>query len=323
MYASDPAEVNAAASLRTGVRSSVSLRDDSYLRSIGNTPLVPLRRLVAAEGGGFELWAKAEFLNPTGSVKDRAAYGMVRAALLDGRLDDRKTLLDASSGNTGVAYAMLGARIGFPVELILPRNANPSHIERIRAYGASVAFTEPGDGTDGAQREARRRADAEPSRYFFPDQYNNPANPEAHFRTTGPEIWDATEGRLTHFVAGVGTGGTITGTARFLKAKNPAVRVVGVEPAGPIHGLEGLKHLPTAIRPSTYDERLVDETLRIETEDAERMRERLAREEGLTVGASAAAAVTAAVRVGAAHRSAWIVTILPDRGHTVSAERPR
>ena len=283
--------------------------------AIGNTPLVPLGTIVASAGRGFELWAKAEHLNPTGSVKDRTARGIVIDAITEGRLGTGRTLLDASSGNTAVAYAMLGARLGFPVELVLPSNAHRSRVARIRAYGASIVLTDPTDGTDGAQREARRRAAAQPERYFYTDQYNNPSNPQAHYASTGPEIWSQVGGRVTHFVAGVGTGGTISGISRFLKERNPAIRVVGVEPPGPIHGIEGLKHLPTALRPSTYDERLVDETLRVETEDALEMQHRLAREEGLSVGSSAGAAVWAAVHVGRTHPGAVVVTILPDGGH--------
>ncbi len=296
--------------------------DDPLLRAVGETPLVPLARLVDSVGGGFELWAKAEFLNPTGSVKDRAALALVRAALEDGGLGGGKTLVDASSGNTAVAYAMFGARLGFPVELVLPRNANAGQVARVRAFGAQVVFTDPLEGTDGSQREARRRAEAEPDRYFYPDQYNNPGNPGAHYATTGPEVWRQTHGRLTHFVAGVGTGGTISGCGRFLKEQSPAIEVVGVEPTGPLHGLEGLKHLPSALRPSAYDERVVDRTIRVTTEDAFEMQARLAREEGLEVGSSAAAAVHAALAVGAATPGAFVVTLLPDRGHEGHEEEP-
>jgi cysteine synthase B len=320
VYPSDPAAVGRSGGLSNEpIPPSVPL-EDPLLAGIGNTPLISLRRLVADRGGGFELWGKAEFLNPTGSVKDRAALHIVRAGLADGRLARGRTLIDASSGNTAVSYAMLGARLGFPVELVLPRNAHPARVARIRAYGAAIDFSDPGEGTDGAQREARARAQADPGRYFFPDQYNNPANPEAHFRTTGPEIWEATGGRLTHFVAGVGTGGTISGAGRFLKSRRSSIRVIGVEPTGPIHGLEGLKHLPTALRPSTYDAGVVDETLRVETEDAQAERRRLGEREGLAVGLSAAAAVWAALEVGASRPGSVVVTILPDSGH---AEEPQ
>jgi len=288
---------------------------DAVVSAIGHTPLIALDAIVHGAGGGFELWAKAEQFNPTGSVKDRTARGIVLDAIEAGRLGTGRTLMDASSGNTAVAYAMLGARLGFPVELILPANAHPTRVARIRAFGATVVFTDPVDGTDGAQREAKRRAAASPDRYFYPDQYNNPSNPRAHYTSTGPEIWQQVAGRITHLVAGVGTGGTISGTSRFLRERKPALRVIGVEPPGPLHGIEGLKHIPTALRPSAYDEGLVDETIRVETEDALEMQARLAREEGLMVGSSAGAAVWAAVHVGRSFPGSVVVTILPDGGH--------
>ena len=317
MYPLDPAPLRGASGFpATASRWTGRPLDDPMVAAIGNTPLVPLPSIVRNAGGGFELWAKAEHLNPTGSVKDRAARGIVVDAIAAGRLGPGRTLLDASSGNTAVAYAMLGARLGFPVELVLPKNAHESRVARIREFGAQVIFTDPSEGTDGAQREARRRAAEEPERYFYPDQYNNASNPLAHYSSTAPEIWAQLAGRITHFVAGVGTGGTISGVSRFLKERNPAVRVIGVEPPGPIHGIEGLKHLPTALRPSTYDERLIDETRRVETEDALAMQLRLASEEGLSVGSSAGAAVWAAVEVGRSTPGSVIVTILPDGGHT-------
>lgn len=263
----------------------------------------------------MELWGKAEFLNPTGSVKDRAAYGIVRAALAEGTLRPGQTLIDASSGNTGISYAMLGARLGFHVTVCLPANASPERVRRIEGYGADIVRTDPTESTDGAQREARRRAREEPGRYFYPDQYNHPANPDAHYLSTGPEIWAQTGGRVTHLVAGVGTGGTISGTGRFLKERSPAVRVISVEPDGPMHGIEGLKHLPTAMRPGTYDERWVDETVRIRTEEAQSCARQLARQEGLFVGTSSGAAVAAARSVGRDLAGpTLLVAILPDGG---------
>ena len=316
MYSLDSARIAREPSSRPGSFSRPEASaGDPLVAAIGNTPLVPLRAMVSRAGGGFELWAKAEQLNPTGSVKDRTAKGIVLDALDAGLLAPGRTLMDASSGNTAVAYAMLGARLGFPVELILPGNAHPSRVARIRAFGASIVFTDASDGTDGAQREAKRRAAEFPERYFYPDQYNNPSNPRAHYASTGPEIWQQSAGRVTHFVAGVGTGGTISGVSRFLKEQNPDVRTIGVEPPGPIHGIEGLKHLPTALRPSTYDDRFIDSTMRVDTEDALETQFRLAREEGLNVGASAGAAVWAALEVGRSATGSVVVTILPDGGH--------
>lgn len=319
MYASDPAPV---ARVSVSVRARTTV-DDPLLGAIGRTPLLPLRHLAETAEAAFELWAKAEFLNPSGSVKDRAALEIVRVAFADGSLDATRVLLDASSGNTAVAYAMLGARLGFEVELYLPRNASPERVRRIRSYGARIVFTEPAEGTDGAQREAHQRAVSDPARYFYADQYNNPANPAAHYRHTGPEIFRETDGRVSHLVAGIGTGGTISGIGRFLKEQRPEIRVIGVEPAGPIHGLEGLKHLPSAVRPSTYDAGVVDATIRIETEIAQEMRRRLANEEGLAVGVSSGAAVVAAIEVGRAHPGAVVVTVLPDGDRRFdSAELP-
>jgi S-sulfo-L-cysteine synthase (O-acetyl-L-serine-dependent) len=269
-----------------------------------------------------ELWGKAEFLNPTGSVKDRAAYGIVLAALSSGELSPGRTLIDASSGNTGISYAMLGARLGFPVSICLPRTASAERVQRLRAYGAEVIYTDPAEGTDGAQREARRRASEDAGRYYYADQYNHPANPEAHYRGTGPEIWGQTAGRVTHFVAGVGTGGTISGVGRFLRETSPNVRIIGVEPDGPMHGIEGLKHLPTALRPGTYDARWVDETIRVATEDAQEMARRLAREEGLFVGTSSGAAVAAMITTAGPLRGpAVLVAILPDGGDRYLSDR--
>ncbi|MGB6499963.1 MAG: cysteine synthase family protein [Thermoplasmata archaeon] len=317
MHASDPARLNATApDLDPVIRERRP--EDPFVRSIGNTPLLPLARISPRTVSGFELWGKAEFRNPSGSVKDRAALGIVLAALAEGQLGPGRALLDASSGNTGVAYAMLGARLGFSVELFLPRSVSPDRLYRIRAYGAAVVFTDPAEGTDGAQAAARAKFEEFPNRYFYADQYNNAANPHAHYSGTGPEIWRQSQGRITHLVAGVGTGGTITGAGRFLKEREPSIRVVGVEPAGPIHGLEGLKHLPTAVRPSTYDAMTVDETVRVETEEAITMSYRMGREEGLAVGPSAGAAVVAAQSVGASAPGSYVVVILPDGGHVAS-----
>ena len=295
---------------------------DALAGAVGDTPLLRLVRLGRGVPDEVQLWGKAEFLNPTGSVKDRAAFAIVGSALSTGELGRGQVLIDASSGNTGIAYAMLGARLGFGVAICLPRNASPERVQRLQAYGADVIFTDPSEGTDGAQREARRLAAAEPTRYYYPDQYNHPANPRAHFEGTGPEIWSQTDHRITHLIAGVGTGGTISGAGRFLKQVSPTVRIIGVEPSGPMHGLEGLKHLPTALRPGTYDDRWVDATVRVDTEDAQAMTRRLAREEGLFVGTSSGAATVAMLSVAATVKgSALLVAILPDGGDRYLSER--
>ncbi len=318
MRASDPARLTT--SFGGASPRASELLDDPLLAVVGNTPLVPLRRLVARHGGAFELWGKLEATNPSGSVKDRAALAIVRAAIEAGDLGAGRTLVDASSGNTAVAYAMLGARLGFSVTLFVPRNASAERLARLSALGTSVVLTDPGAGTDGAQEEARALAASAPERYFFADQYNNPQNPLAHYRTTGPEIWRQSRRRLTHLVCGVGTGGTITGTARFLKEQEASIQVVGVEPDEPMHALEGLKHLPTARRPSTYDEALVDRTERVATEEAVALRAALARDEGLVVGLSSAAALVASLRVGGRSEGAYVVTVLPDSGGSPGQE---
>jgi S-sulfo-L-cysteine synthase (O-acetyl-L-serine-dependent) len=287
---------------------------DALIAQIGHTPLLRLTRGLSLRRA-ITLWGKAEFLNPSGSVKDRAAWAIVERAIADGALRSGRVLLDASSGNTGISYGMLGARLGFSVEICLPRNASPERIRRLKAYGVHLVLTDPLEGTDGAQREARRRAHGHPGRYFYPDQYNHPANPEAHFLGTGPEIWAQTRGAITHLVAGVGTGGTISGAGRYLKQRNSSIQVIGVEPDAPLHGIEGLKHLPTALRPGTYDASVIDGTIRMPTERAQESTRRLARDEGLLVGTSSGAAVAAAEDIArSATAPACIVAVLPDGG---------
>lgn len=322
MFASDPPPIGGSPNeaVREGPR---LLRTDSLLNAVGNTPLVPLSRIARARGAPIELWGKAEFMNPSGSVKDRAALGIVTAALADGSITRDRGLIDASSGNTAVAYAMLGARLGFRVTLCLPANASRERIHRLEELGARLVLTDPLDGTDGAQREARARAESDRLHQFYADQYNNPANPLAHYHTTGPEIWQQTAGRVTHLFAGVGTGGTISGTSRFLKEQQPRLRTIGVQPDGPLHGIEGLKHIPTALRPSTYQEQWVDETWTVSTEEAEQVRLELSRLEGLAVGRSAGAAVAAALAYGATDPSAVMVAILPDSARVADEERGR
>ena len=296
----------------------------SLLERIGDTPLIRLDRAVQGLDG-ITLLAKAEWVNPGGSVKDRAAASMVREALANGSLAPGKTLLDATSGNTGIAYAMLGAALGFPVLLAMPSNVSAERKRILQAYGAKVEWTNPDHGSDGAIRRARELASNEPERFCYMDQYSNHANWKAHYETTGPEIWRQTSGKVTHFVAGLGTSGTFMGTVRRLKELNPSLRAVSMQPDSPFHGLEGLKHMATAIVPAIYDPQLADRNIEVETEAAYAMAKRLAREEGLLVGISAAAAVVASVRVAkeeaAARRPATIVTVLPDSADKYLSER--
>ena len=296
----------------------------SLLDRIGNTPLLRLDRLTRGMPG-IRLLAKAEWTNPGGSVKDRAAASMVREALANGSLGGGKTLLDATSGNTGIAFAMLGAALGFPVLLAMPSNVSPERKRILRAYGAEVEWTDPDLGSDGAIRKARELAAGDPHRFCYMDQYSNDANWRAHYNTTGPEIWRQTRGEVTHFVAGLGTSGTFTGTVRRLRELNPDLLAISMQPDSPFHGLEGLKHMATALVPSIYDPRLADRNLEVETEAAYAMAKRLAREEGLLVGISAAAALVASLKIASeedsAGRSATIVTVLPDNADKYLSER--
>ncbi|HEY6045606.1 MAG TPA: cysteine synthase family protein [Pyrinomonadaceae bacterium] len=289
---------------------------------IGNTPLLRLRRVASDLSSGVEILAKAEHLNPGGSVKDRPALSMIRDGESRGHLYPGKIILDATSGNTGIAYAMLGAARGYGVTLCLPANASVERKHILRIYGAEIIETDPLQGSDGAQVVAREMAAREPARYFYPDQYNNDANWRAHYETTGPEIWKQTEGRITHFVAGLGTCGTFTGVGRRLKELNPSVRLISMEPDSPIHGLEGLKHLPSSRMPGIFDPALADEQIEIATEEAQAMTRRLAREEGLFVGVSAGANVVAALTLARElPRESVVVTILCDGGERYMSER--
>jgi cysteine synthase B len=283
----------------------------SVLDLIGRTPLVRLRRL-EQETPGVELYAKAEWQNPGGSVKDRAAARMIRDGEASGALRPGLTIVDATSGNTGIAYAMVGAARGYRVKLCLPDNASRERKLILRAFGAELVLTNPLEGTDGAIREVRRMVAAEPHRYFYPDQYSNDSNWKAHFDGTGPEIIEQTAGRLTHFVAGLGTSGTFMGTGRALRRFNPRIRLISFQPDSPFHGLEGLKHMPTAIVPKIYDPSLADEDLRVGTEEAHRMVRRLAQEEGLLVGISSGAAIAASLQVARRIEQGVLVTVFPD-----------
>lgn len=286
----------------------------SVVSLIGQTPLVPLTRVAEALSLAVDLYLKLEGFNPGGSVKDRAALSIVQEALRTGELAPGKTLIDATSGNTGISFAMLGAAMGFPVELVMPADASPERVQILRAYGARLILTDPAGKTDGARIVAREMVDAEPERYFYADQYNNPANPLAHYTTTGPEIWQQTAGRVTHFVAGMGTSGTMMGTGRYLKERNQEVRLVGVQPVSSERNIPGLKHLATADSVSVYDPHSVDETVAVDIDEAKAMARRLAREEGQFVGISAGAAVVAALRITQELDTGTVVALLPDGG---------
>ena len=290
-------------------------RADSIESSIGNTPLIRLRNITRDLPLGVEVLAKAEHLNPGGSVKDRPALWMILEGERGGRLRPGMTILDATSGNTGIAYGMIGAARGYPITICLPKNASVQRKRILRSFGVELIETDPLQSTDGAQLVARELAAREPEKYFYPDQYNNPANWRAHYESTAPEIWDQTEGHVTHFIAGLGTSGTLVGTGRRLKELNPAIRAISMQPDSPFHGLEGLKHMTTALVPGIYDPALADENVEVSTEDGEEMARRLAQEEGLLVGTSSGANVFAALRLALSlPRGSVVVTILCDGG---------
>lgn len=295
------------------------------LERVGNTPLLRLDA-VTRDLPGISILGKAEWQNPGGSVKDRAAANIVLTAQRSGELVAGRTLLDATSGNTGIAYAMLGAAMSFPVTLCMPENVSPERKRILRAYGAEILYTDSADGTDGAIRRARALAAAEPGKYFYADQYSNPANWQAHYHTTANEIWQQTEGRITHFVAMLGTSGTFMGTTRRLRELNPAIRCISLQPDSPFHGIEGAKHMPSAMVPPIYDPSLADENIEISTEDSYGMVKRLGREAGLLVGVSAAAAVVGCLEVARRitlkdREEAVIVTILCDSADKYLSER--
>jgi len=283
----------------------------SVLQLIGNTPLVSFKR-VTADVAPVEVYAKAEWYNPGGSVKDRAALNMILDGERRGLLTKNKILIDATSGNTGIAYAMICAERGYRCKLALPKNASIERKQSLIAYGAELVHTDPTESTDGAQRYVKSLVDADPARYFYPDQYNNDANWRAHYETTAMEIWRQTEGRITHFVTGLGTSGTFMGVTRRLKELNPAIQCICMQPDGPLHGLEGLKHMPTALVPGIYDASIADRQIEIGTEDAHRMVLRLAREEGLLVGVSSGANLVAAINIAGQMTEGVVVTIFCD-----------
>jgi cysteine synthase B len=288
---------------------------DSIELIVGNTPLIRLRRITSALPPEVEVLVKAEHLNPGGSVKDRPALAMILAGERAGTLRPGMTILDATSGNTGIAYAMIGAARGYPVTLCLPGNAGRPRKRILYSYGVNVIETDPLQSTDGAQVIARAMFEKEPDKYFYPDQYNNDANWRAHYESTAPEIWEQTEGRITHFIAGLGTSGTFVGVARRLKEFNPQIHLISMQPDSPLHGLEGLKHMGTAMVPGIYDPTLADGNVEVSTDDAQQMSRRLAEEEGLLVGTSSGANVFAALRMARTlTRTAVVATILCDRG---------
>jgi S-sulfo-L-cysteine synthase (O-acetyl-L-serine-dependent) len=295
----------------------------SVLERIGNTPLLRLKR-IGRNFPNIEFLAKAEWFNPGGSVKDRPALSMIQAGLASGALRPGKTLIDATSGNTGIAYAMVGAAMGYPVTLCLPASASHERKRILAAFGAETIITPGDEGTDGAIRRVQKVVAAEAEKYFYPDQYSNPANWQAHYRGTANEIWEQTSGRITHFVAGLGTSGTFVGTTRRLKELNPAIRCISLQPDAAFHGLEGWKHMPTAIRPSIYDDTLADENLEVGTESAYYLVKRVAREEGLLLSPSAAAALFGCFRVAnhiPTDQPAVIVTVFADSGTKYLSER--
>jgi cysteine synthase B len=273
-----------------------SVKAASTLDLIGNTPLLGFKRIAQAVAP-VKVFAKAEWYNPGGSVKDRAASYMIREGERRGLLTKDKIVIDATSGNTGIAYAMICALRGYKVKLALPQNASRERKQSLLAYGAELILTDPTESTDGAQRYVQKLVAEDPDRYFYPDQYNNDANWRAHYETTAPEIWRQTDGQVTHFVTGMGTSGTFMGTTRRLRELNPAIKCFSVQPDGPLHGLEGMKHMPSALVPGIYDPTLADGNIEISTEDAHRMVLRLAREEGLLVGVSSGANLVAALEL--------------------------
>jgi len=289
-------------------------RLSSPLDLIGNTPLVEIRNVRDGVAPGVRIFGKLEGFNLGGSVKDRPAKKMIEDGLARGLLVPGRTILDSTSGNTGIALAMVGAALGYPVELVMPSNVSSERKKVVAAFGAKVIYSDPLEGSDGAIRLCRKILAENPDRYFKPDQYNNPANPLAHYETTGPEIWSQTEGRVTHFIASIGTSGTIMGTGRFLKETNPAIQIVAAEPEDAFHGLEGLKHMASSIVPGIYKEPELDLKLGIGTEEAYNMVYRLGREEGLLLGQSSGAAHVAALKVALTLTEGTVVEIFPDFG---------
>lgn len=287
---------------------------ESVLDLIGNTPLLEIRKITEGLPPEVRVLAKLEGFNPGGSVKDRPALKMVQEGIREGKLKPGKTILDSTSGNTGIALAIIGKVLGYPVELVIPANVSTERKLIIQAYDATITYSDPLEGSDGAIRLCRKVLEENPARYFKPDQYFNPMNPQAHYETTGPEIFRQTDGKITHLVAGIGTGGTIMGTGRYLKEVNPAIKVIAVEPDDALHGLEGLKHMATSIVPGIYRQEELDDKVSVSTEDAYAMVYRLSQEEGVLVGQSSGAAMFAALKLARKLHRGTIVTVFPDFG---------
>jgi cysteine synthase B len=294
---------------------------DSPIELVGGTPLIRLRRVAADLPESVRVYGKAEWYNPGGSVKDRPALNMIRTGERQGKLTPGKIILDATSGNTGIAYAWIGAALGYKVKLALPANASPERKKILAAYGVDLVLTDPALGSDGAIEKARALYAENPELYFYPDQYSNPANWQAHYETTGVEIWEQTQGQVTHFVTGLGTSGTCMGVGRRLREYRPDIQIIAMQPDSPFHGLEGLKHMATALKPEIYDPTLPDQHIEISTEAAQKMVKRLALEEGLLVGISAGANVVAALEVARQLSSGVVVTIFCDGADKYLSER--
>ncbi len=288
---------------------------------VGNTPLIPLQRVTAGLAPGVEVLAKAEWFNPGGSIKDRPALNILKTALANGLLTPGKRLLDSTSGNMGIAYATFGAVLGVPVTLVVPANASPERLMILKALGAELVLSDPLEGSDGAIRVARRMAAEQPEHFYYANQYDNPANWQAHYLSTGPEIVQQTDCRITHFVAGLGTSGTLMGVGHYLREYNPEIKIIGGQPDASFHGLEGLKHMPTAIKPGIYQPDFADQVLEISTEAAQQMVLSLARQEGLFVGVSSGAAAVAALQVARSLTSGVVVTIFPDAGYKYLSDK--
>lgn len=287
---------------------------DGIVELVGNTPLVKVRRTTRGLSRGVRVLAKLEGFNPGGSVKDRPALKMIRDAIDTGRLEPGRTIIDSTSGNTGIAIAMIGAALGYPVRLVVPANVSEERKNIIRLFGAEIVYSDPLEGSDGAIRLCREIVAENPERYFKPDQYFNPMNSQAHYETTGPEIYRQTAGGITHFVAGIGTGGTVMGVGRFLKERDPRIRVIAAEPDSELHGLEGLKHMASSIVPGIYREEELDRKIPVSTDDAYEMVYRLSQEEGLLVGQSSGAAMVAAMNIARRLTHGTVVVVFPDFG---------